>query len=447
MREARPISRPRCYSACVLLFAAGCLAQSKPSGDLTQDLSLQKAVDIATSPQGDFRVQISQETEQFSSSRYTEARANLLPNFDGSVAEQNQTVNPRALGVRFENPAFVVPNEVGPFYTFDARIHYNQNLFNLSGIRHLQATRADVRAAKRETDSVREQVAGHVARLYAAGLRANAEVEVAKANLADAESLLDLASHRASAGQGTELEIARAKLGVARNRQRELSAETERTRTQLELIKVLHLDWSTRLRLTGDLAGTPAQTVTVDECIATALSSRAEFKVQQERTESARLNQSAAQAERMPSLAGYGDYGVLEGVQTHTLGAALRVPLWDGGRMGSDRRQAVSQMHQEQIRAKELRNQVELEIRQALASLDSTGQQITVAEQAIAVAEGELGSARRRYDAGVTNSQEVVDAQTQLASARNDRVAALFNYASARIDLAQAMGTVVKAPF
>ena len=63
------------------------------------------------------------------------------------------------------------------------------------------------------------------------------------------------------------------------------------------------------------------------------------------------------------------------------------------------------------------------------------------------MAEGELGSARRRYDAGVTNSQEVVDAQTQLAGARNDRVAALFNYASARIDLAQAMGTVVKAPF
>ena len=77
MREARPISRPRCYSACVLLFAAACLAQSKSSSDVTQDLSLQKAVDIATSPQGDFRVQIAQETEQFSSSRYTEARANL----------------------------------------------------------------------------------------------------------------------------------------------------------------------------------------------------------------------------------------------------------------------------------------------------------------------------------------------------------------------------------
>jgi outer membrane protein TolC len=392
-------------------------------------------------------VQLAQETEQFSFSRYTEARANLLPNFDGSVSEQNQTVNPRALGVRFDNPAFVLPKEVGPFYTFDARIHYNQNLLNLTGIRHLQAARADVRAAKGETDSVREQVAGHVARLYAAGLRADAQVEAAKANLTDAESLLEQASHRASAGEGTELDIARAKLSVARDRQRELAAETERRRTQLELIKVLHLDWSTNLRLTGNLAGAPAQTLTVDEWIATALSSRADFKVQQERTESARLNQSAAQAERMPSLAGYGDYGVLEGAQTHTLGAALRVPLFDGGRMGSDRRQAVSQLHQEQIRAKELRNQVELEIRQALASLDSTGQQIMVAEQAIAVAEEELGSARRRYDAGVTNSQEVVDAQTQLAIVRNDRVAALFSYASARIDLAQATGTVVKAPF
>ena len=441
------MSTPRCVGALVLLFAIACWAQSTPPGQPALELSLAKAIEIATSSQGNTTVQMAQETEQLSFSRYTEARARLLPNLDGSVAEQNQIVNPRALGLRFESPTFTVPEEVGPFYTFDARLRLNQNLLNLSTIRHWQATHEDVQAAKSETQSVRERVAGTVTRLYAAALRADAEVEAAKANIAGAEALRDLASHRASVGEGTDLEVTRAKLKVARDRQRMLAAETERTRTQLDLIKVLNVDWSATLHLTGRLESTHTETSTVAESVAMALKSRADFKVQENRTESARLNHSAAKLERMPSIVGYADYGVLGGVQTHTIGAALRVPLFDGGRLESDRLQTVSLMHQEQIRQKELRSQVELEVRQALAALESTEQQVQVAEQAMVLAEEELARARRRYEAGVTNSLEVIDAQTQLEITRDDHVAALFNYTNARIDLAQATGTITKMVF
>ena len=44
-------------------------------------------------------------------------------------------------------------------------------------------------------------------------------------------------------------------------------------------------------------------------------------------------------------------------------------------------------------------------------------------------------------------TSEVIDAQTQLEIARDDRVAALFNYANARIDLAQATGTITRLGF
>ena len=58
------------------------------------------------------------------------------------------------------------------------------------------------------------------------------------------------------------------------------------------------------------------------------------------------------------------------------------------------------------------------------------------------LAEDESGRARRRYESGVTNSLEVTEAETQVENARDDRVGALFNYTQARIDLAQAMGTI-----
>jgi len=64
----------------------------EPPGDLTQDLSLAKRLSdhsilLAKGTFGCDRP----ETEQFSSSRYTEARANLLPRIAmASVAEQNR---------------------------------------------------------------------------------------------------------------------------------------------------------------------------------------------------------------------------------------------------------------------------------------------------------------------------------------------------------------------
>jgi outer membrane protein len=434
--------KSRYVSVCAL-SAIACLAQSNSPGGPVLDLSLEKAIEIATSPLGDATVQMARESEQSSVARYTEARATLLPTLDGSVAEQNQTVNPRALGLRFSSPLFTVPKEVGPFYTFDARARLNQNVLNLSAIRHWQAAHDDVQAARSETESVRERAASTVAKLYTAALRADAQVEVSKAIIVDAEATRDLASHRTSVGEGTELEVARAKLSVARGQQRLLAAETNRTRALLELIKALNLDWDTKLHLTGKFESAHADS-SVTESLAIALKSRADFKVQESRAQSAKLNYSAAKFERMPSIIGYADYGVLEGVQTHTIGAALRIPLFDGGRTESDRLQAASLMRQEQIRQKELRSQVELEVRMALAALNSAEQGVHVAEESISLAGEELARARRRYEAGVTNSLEIIDAQTQLEVARDDRVAALFNYANARIDLAQAMGTITK---
>ncbi len=82
-----------------------------------------------------------------------------------------------------------------------------------------------------------------------------------------------------------------------------------------------------------------------------------------------------------------------------------------------------------------------------MTALELAERQVQVADEAIRLAEEELARAQRRYEAGLTNSFEVVDAKTQLGVARYDRVEALFNCAVARIDLAQATGTVTKLAF
>ena len=434
---------PKFTCGFLLFFAAACAAQTQTAEQPVLELSLDKAIEMAISPHGNTTVQLARESVQLAHSRYMQERADLLPNLDGSVAEQNQTVNLHALGVQFPpNPAFVVPKSVGPFFTFDARVRLSQNILNLSMLRRSQAAHQDLHAAEAESESLRENIAGAVARKYAAALRAEAEVETAQTNISLAEALRDLAVNRESVGEGTEIEATSAKLRVARNQQRLLDAQTALTRAHLDLINTLNLDWNARLHLTGKLGDTPVDSLTPEKALEIAFKFRADFKLQQKREDSARLSYSSAKLERLPSIVGYADYGDLSGVQTHAAGLALRLPLFDGGRLESDRAQTSALMRQEIIRGKELRNRVELEVRQALVTLGSATSQIQVAEQAVTLAEDELGRARRRYESGVTNSLEVTEAETQVENARDDRVGALFNYTQARIDLAQAMGTI-----
>ena len=102
----------------------------------------------------------------------------------------------------------------------------------------------------------------------------------------------------------------------------------------------------------------------------------------------------------------------------------------------------MSQYKQEQVRSRDLRDQIELDIRVALDGVKSAEAQVAAAREGVDLSEKELAQARRRYEAGVTNSIEVTDAQTRLQRARDNLTNALYNDNLSRIDLSSAMGTI-----
>jgi outer membrane protein len=118
------------------------------------------------------------------------------------------------------------------------------------------------------------------------------------------------------------------------------------------------------------------------------------------------------------------------------------VPLFDGGRRDARREESASQYRAETVRTNDLKEQIELDVRLAIDSLESADQEVKVAEEGLELANSELTQARRRYDAGVAVSVEVTDAQTRLERARDNRTDAIYAYNLARLDLAQAMGRV-----
>lgn len=424
---------------------AGAQNAPAPAGKLT----LKQAVDTALSPQGSTRVQLAGEAVEQSKARSGQARGALLPNLDSSLSHQSQTRNLRAFGFEIASPipGIAIPSFVGPFTTMDARLTANQSLFDFSAIRRYQAARTGVRAAEADSGSARDQVSAQVASQYMVAVAAQANVEAAEANVALSQALADLAENRRKAGTGTGIEVTRAQVQLANDRQRLLVAQNDRRRAHLQLRRAMGVSLDGEFELAETLTYRPAEPMTPQQAIEAAVKSRADLKAQQRREETARLNYSAVKWERLPSVGGFGDYGAIgpglgNAVPTRTYGVSLRLPVFDGGRRDARRSEGASQLRQEEIRGRDLRAQAELEVRLAVDDLRSADDQFKVAEEGLAQAQRETEQARRRYEAGVASSIEPTDAQTRLARARDNRIAALLNYNLARINLAQAMGVI-----
>ncbi len=414
-------------------------------------LTLKQAVDIALSPEGNTRVQLSGESTRQAESRVLQSRASLLPNLDSYVTEQNQTRNLAAFGIQIQIPipGFVFPTVVGPYNTFDARVQATQSVFDFSSIRRYQASRAGARAAAADADNTRDQTSAQVASLYMQALAAGAHVEAAQANVEMAQATATLAENRKNAGTGTGIEVTRAQVELANARQRLLVAQNDQRQARLQLLRALGMKLETEIELADKMTYTPVPDEPMQQSIDSALAARPDWKAQKTREDNARISYSATKFERLPSVSAFADYGSIgtgmtSASPTRTYGITMRVPIFDGGRRDARRTESASQFRQEQIRSGDLRQQVELEIRLALDDLRSAEDQLKVADEGLTQAEREVAQAQRRYDAGVANSLEPIDAQTRLARARDNRISALLAYNVARINLGQATGAIRK---
>ena len=427
----------------LLWLALAAIAQAQQP----MKLSLKQAVDLAVSPDGNARMKLADEYVRQAQSRTAQAKSALLPNVDGSVSEQNFTRNLQALGIQSPSPLLKFPDLVGPISVFDVRGSLTQTIFDFSAIRRWQASKAGHDLAKMEKESADNQVAADAARAYLFSLREDAARSAAQSNVELAQTLEKLAETQKLAGTGTGIEVTRAQVQLANEKQRLLVIQNDRERSILQLLRVIGLPLETKIELTDKLIYRQTEPVTAAQALSTAGELRADWKAQTRRAGVSKLSFEATKYERLPSIAGYADYGTI-GLEvgntnpTRTFAVTMKLPIFDGGRRDARRGEALSSLRVEEIKAADFQKQVELEIRIAMESLQSAEGQAQTAEEGLKLSENELAQARRRYEAGVATSVEVADAQTRLARAQDNRIAGLFQHNLARIELAAAMGAI-----
>ncbi len=178
---------------------------------------------------------------------------------------------------------------------------------------------------------------------------------------------------------------------------------------------------------------------------AVRLTHRADLQSAEAQVKAAERAVAASHAERYPTVSAGGDYGAMgvspdnsHGVFVAT--ASVNIPIYTGGRIKADMQQAEAALEQRQAEYQDEKGQVDQDVRNALIQLQTAIGQARLAESNRKFALETLTQARDRFNAGVTNTVEVVQAQQQESSAESDYVSSLFAFNLARLTLARATG-------
>jgi outer membrane protein TolC len=124
-------------------------------------------------------------------------------------------------------------------------------------------------------------------------------------------------------------------------------------------------------------------------------------------------------------------------------GVSVVIPIRNRSAQADNLRAQLEQ-HQLEVSMQRLKQQVELEVRQAMVSLTQGKAQVEASNQALKLAGQAVDAERAKLDAGASTTYNVILRQRDLVSARQAQIAASVSYAKALVDMHRATGATLK---
>jgi outer membrane protein TolC len=335
---------------------------------------------------------------------------------------------------------------VGPFNAGGIGVGLSMPLLDLSLWEKWKAAKHGETSAKAQAHVTREAITALVVGQYLRAQRSLESVKAAQSRVELAEALERLASDQLKNGLGTQLDSLRSQVQHKTEFQRLIQAQTQLRTAHFGLIKLLNLAPGTHLELTDALSAPDLPAFTFQEAYATGLQQRPETAALDARQQTAESMRDAARDLRLPSLVLSGNYTSMglspnqPWVPTYQVALGLKVPLFTGGRISAQIAKAKLELEQVKEDRQELNAQMGMEIQVAQAEMEAARSEVDVASQAVSLADAALLQARHRFEGGVSNNIEVINAQDELALATDNRINALYRLNQSHADLARAMG-------
>lgn len=256
------------------------------------------------------------------------------------------------------------------------------------------------------------------------------------------------AQARYVAGSATPADKLSAQTAYSQATLNRITADGNLKKSQGALANVIGLDANKNVTLTN------ANTVTVpnnfsgnvDALIEQARQRRPDMQAVVAQVKAAQANTDATRAAGKPiiALSAANNQNNSGGINSHSssVGINISVPIFSGYAPTYRVRAAEAQVDAKNAQMERLRLQIALDVWTAYQNLTTATQALQTTADLLDSATQSEHVALGRYKAGMSNMLDVLNAQSALANARQQRVQATFNWNISRAALGQAMGNL-----
>ena len=451
--------------AAVLTLTTAASPAQEPAGQLPRRLTLRDAVEQALR-RNHRLIDASEGVEQADLSvalARNRFHPKITPNILGSFGQSdvsNQTyrlalTQEMTFGtqIRASVGTMTSRNQLGNFYNSDMTLELSQPLLRGFGRRaaryNLDSAELGLDEARRHQTLAEQQVVVQVAQAYYTLIAQQRLVGVGRTSLERSRHLLEASRAKLAAGMVSQLDVFRAQQLVAQAEGQLLDARAavEDARDNLRLL--LDLDGDADLEVDTEIPRT-VERLSTEEAVATAL----ERRLERQGAVAAAVAADKAVAFSRNQLLPQVDFrvAVTRRETAETFGSSFRLDNFDVVAFAAvsvpvDRTPQTIAYHRSLIerdrrrrRIRTLRKQIAGEARRAVRRQNRLLTRLEVEDASLAFAEKEVEVAQLRFQRGLSNNLDVVNAQAGLLDAESRRIATLAELAVARLSLRATLG-------
>ena len=306
-----------------------------------------------------------------------------------------------------------------------------------------QLGKASVReSAERYEFTIREVLFG-VARAYYGVLRSQAQMQIARDTLGLSQDELRQAQVRFRVGEVTKTDVLRAEVAVEQAR-RQLVTDHNRLRLAFTtLARAIGVSEPLGVTQPEPVAYSP---VPYDRLLDQAYSQRQDFRAQEIGVEIATQRKNLVIARYAPRVNARWDFPRLDAEtfaerdQFWTLFLNFEVPLFDGGARELDVLEENERLAQAQLRVDQLRKEIQVEVRDALLTVETLGSTLQTLEKEVSLAQENYTITSKQYRVGLSTSLDVNTALNALNQVRTQLTDQTYAYQIALLRLQQTTG-------
>jgi outer membrane protein len=298
----------------------------------------------------------------------------------------------------------------------------------------VQAAEAQVRAQSQLTTKTRDLVLLNVTQSYFEDLRAGALLEVAVQTVSERRTLLTLAKSLQRAGLRSILDVSVAQRDLASAQQALLQAQA-RQRDQIAILSEA-LGYETPHAFTLRDVGTLPALPTLAPLLTDALADNPDLGAAQAQSRVAELRAAAVDRSSYPTLTAYGFFGLTPiraanqpiGQNYAATGVALNVPLFTGGALAAEKRQARDAARSAEIQVQTQKDQLVRDVHLAYDTVQTARGNIALSQQVLQTATEAFRLTQARYRIGLNSIVDLSAAQLNEEQAAIARTNATYDY-------------------